>query len=217
MPAAYLLDLYDTLVFGEWAAWRAELAAVTGLTEDALAVAYQRTRPERNEGAFESPEADVGALLEAGGMLEPETTLVQRVIQAEASSGDRITLYDDALPTLAALRSRGARTSLVSNCSRGTREIVERLGIADAVDAMILSCEIGTRKPDATIYRNALDAIGAAPHDAVFVDDQTAYCDGARALGIDTRLIVRPTAAPAEGFAPTTNGHTVIAGLAELL
>jgi putative hydrolase of the HAD superfamily len=217
MTAAYLLDLYDTLVFGEWAAWRAELAAVTGLTEDALAVAYQRTRPERNAGAFETPEADVGALLVAAGIPEPEATLVQRVIQAEASFGDRVTLYDDALPTLAALRSRGARTSLVSNCSRGTREVVERLGIAEAVDAVVLSCEIGVRKPDATIYRNALDAIGAAPHDAVFVDDQTAYCDGARALGIDTRLIVRPTAEPAEGFAPTTNGHTVIAGLAELL
>jgi FMN phosphatase YigB (HAD superfamily) len=51
----------------------------------------------------------------------------------------------------------------------------------------------------------------------VFVDDQTAYCDGARALGIDTRLIQRPTATPFEGFAPSTNGHAVITGLAELL
>jgi putative hydrolase of the HAD superfamily len=218
MPAAaYLIDLYDTLVFGEWAAWRAELAAITGLTEDAIATAYHRTRPQRNEGAYETSEEDVGALLKAGGMTDPSEGLVRSVIDAEATFGDRVRLYDDALLSLAAIRGAGRRTALVSNCSKGTRQVVERLGLAAAVDAVVLSCEIGSRKPDPTIYHVALGAIGAQPHDAVFVDDQTPYCDGARALGIDTRLIVRPTAAPAEGFAPSTNGHRVIQALTDLL
>jgi putative hydrolase of the HAD superfamily len=217
VPTAYLLDLYDTLVYGEWATWRAELSVVTGATEDALAIAYERTRGPRNEGAFETPEEEVRALLAAGGITAPDADLVQRVLEAETSFGDRVSLYDDSLPTLAALRARGARTALVSNCSRGTRETVDRLGLAEAVDEVVLSCEIKARKPDPRIYRTALDTLGAEAPDAVFVDDQTPYCDGARALGIDTRLIVRPTAAPAEGFAPSMNGHTVIAALSELL
>jgi putative hydrolase of the HAD superfamily len=81
----------------------------------------------------------------------------------------------------------------------------------------VLSCELGARKPDPAIYRSALSALDARAGDAIFVDDQTAYCDGARALGIDTRLIQRPNAMPFEGFAPTTNGHTVITSLAELV
>jgi putative hydrolase of the HAD superfamily len=94
---------------------------------------------------------------------------------------------------------------------------VEQLGLPARFDAVILSFEVRVRKPEPGIYLAALKAIDADPTDAVFVDDQTAYCDGARALGIDTRLIVRDGAEPAEGFAPSTNGHTVIKDLTALL
>lgn len=217
MPAAYLLDLYDTLVFANWMAWWNELATVTGATEEQLATAYERTRRQRNEGAFESPDEEVRAVLAAGGMPDADDAIVQGVLAIETSFGGTISLYDDVMPTLAAMRATGIRTALVSNCNRSTRAIVERLGVVDAVDAVVLSCEIGANKPDPRIYRTALDALGVDATDAVFVDDQTAYCDGARAIGIDTRLIMRPEASPGEGFAPTTNGHAVITELAALL
>ena len=132
-------------------------------------------------------------------------------------SAVRVRLYDDSLPTVAALREQGIRTALVSNCSHATRPIVEQLGLPALFDAVVLSFELGVRKPEPGIYQAALHAIEADPADAIFVDDQAAYCDGARALGIDTRLIVRDGAHPAEGFAPSTNGHTVIADLSALL
>jgi len=216
MPAAYLLDLYDTLVSADWMAWWTQLGEITGATEDQLARGYERTRRARNDGAFATPEEEIRAVLVAGGT-DPSEALVGSVLAAETSLGTTITLFDDALPTLATLRARGVRTALVSNCNRSTRGIVERLGVVDAVDAVVLSCEVGSSKPDALIYRTALDALDVGPAQAVFVDDQTAYCDGARALGIDTRLIVRRDASPAEGFAPSTNGHTVITALSELL
>ncbi len=114
------------------------------------------------------------------------------------------------------LRERGVRTALVSNCSNATRPIVEQLGLPALFDAVILSFEVGVRKPEPGIYQAALRRSDAEPPDAVFVDDQTSYCDGARALGIDTRLIVRDGAQPAEGFAPSTNGHPVITDLTSL-
>ncbi len=217
MPVAYLLDLYDTLVYADWNAWWRTLQRVTGASQDALGAAYAETRKQRNEGAFETPEEEIGAILTGAGLPGSDSAVVQAVLEAEASFGEEIRLFDDTLPTLAALRAAGIRTALVSNCNRGTREIVQRLGIADAVDALVLSCEIGSSKPDARIYRTALDAVAVDAADAVFVDDQTAYCDGARAVGIDTRLIVRSDAHPAEGFAASTNGHAVINDLAALL
>jgi len=214
MQTAYLLDLYDTLAHGDWRSWRAELASITGLSQDEIGSAYERTRAARNRGAFESPAGDVAAILDAAGL---DAELADRVLKAETAFGDRIALYDDVLPTLARMRDAGHPTVIVSNCSWGTRPTVERLGLDHACDAVVLSCEVGAHKPEAAIYRTALDALDVAATDAVFVDDQTPYCDGARALGIGTRLIQRPTATPFEGFAPTTNGHTVITGLAELL
>jgi FMN phosphatase YigB (HAD superfamily) len=214
MPTAYLLDLYDTLAHGDWMSWREELASMTGLSQDEIGIAYERTRAARNRGEFESPAGDVAAILDAAGL---DAALAERVLEAETAFGDRIELYDDVMPTLARMREAGCPTVIVSNCSWGTRPSVERLGLDRACDAVVLSCEVGAHKPEAAIYRTALDALGVAPADAVFVDDQTAFCDGAKALGIDTRLIQRPTATPFEGFAPTTNGHPVITGLADLL
>jgi putative hydrolase of the HAD superfamily len=213
MPTAYLLDLYDTLAFGDWATWRDELASLTGLSQDEIGSAYERTRAARNRGEFESPAGDMNAILDAAGL---DASLADRVLEAEAAFGDRIALFDDVLPTLARMRGGGHSTVIVSNCSWGTRPSVERLGLDRACDAVVLSCEVGVHKPEPGIYQKALDALDVAA-DAIFVDDQTAYCDGARALGIDTRLIQRPAASPFEGFAPSTNGHTVITELAELL
>ncbi len=214
IPAAFLLDLYDTLAHGDWLSWRDELAAITGLSQDAIGDAYERTRAARNRGEFESPAGDVGAILDAAGL---DAGLADRILAQETAFAERITLYDDVLPTLARMRERGHATVIVSNCSWGTRPTVDRLGLEEACDAVVLSCEVGVHKPEPGIYQKALAAIGVAASDAIFVEDQTPDCDGARALGIDTRLIQRPIATPFEGFAPSTNGHTVITGLAELL
>jgi putative hydrolase of the HAD superfamily len=64
---------------------------------------------------------------------------------------------------------------------------------------VLLSFEVGVAKPDAGIYRAALDALGAQPEGSVFVDDQAGYCDGAEALGIRSILILRDDADPVEG------------------
>jgi putative hydrolase of the HAD superfamily len=108
-------------------------------------------------------------------------------------------LWDDSIPTLRGLRARGLRTAIVSNCDHWTRPIVDELGLEREADAIVLSFEVGVAKPDAGIYRAALDALGARPEEAVFVDDQAAYCEGAEALGIRSFLIVREDADPAEG------------------
>ena len=63
----------------------------------------------------------------------------------------------------------------------------------DEFDAVILSFEVRCMKPQPEIYRLALRGLGDPdPSRAVFVDDQVLYCDGARAVGLDTCLILRP-------------------------
>jgi len=214
---AILLDLYDTLVDGDWHGWRTTLSTLTGIDEDTLAMAYHVTRLERNTGAYPTADDSMRGLLMAAGLAAPTDELVRTAVEAEEDFGAFVRLYDDSLPTVAALRERGIRTALVSNCSHATRPIVEQLGLPELFDAVVLSFELGVRKPEPGIYEAALRAIEADPAEAIFVDDQAAYCDGARALGIGTRLIVREGARPADGFAPSTNGHTVIADLSALL
>jgi putative hydrolase of the HAD superfamily len=217
VPNAFLIDLYDTLVRSDWDRWRDELSRRAGVPLETLDHAFRETRAPRNTGAYPNLDESARAIIRAAGLRDDPETVRWWVDMDIRFMQTGIDLYDDSLPTVRALRERGAAAVLVSNCGPDTRYLVERLGLEAEFDALILSFEIGTRKPDRAIYEAALSSVGAQPSDALFVDDQADYCDGARAVGIDTRLIMRRGAHPAEGFAASTDGHSVIHDLATLL
>lgn len=191
---AVLLDLYDTIVWSEWFRLRDAIAAVIGDEMEAVRLqeAFERTRPARGVGTFDSVEGDMAAVLVAAGV-PYDAALVGELVELErAHLENGIHVYDDVLPVLASLRERGVKTALVSNCSHSTRPVVERLGFDEAFDRVVLSFEVRAMKPDPAIYRAALEQLGGVrPEHAVFVDDQPQYCDGAAAIGMDARLILR--------------------------
>lgn len=189
--AAVLIDLYDTLVWTDWPVLRERIEARAGLSGRRLLEAFERTRVARSVGTYGSLEGDLAEVLRASG-LERDDALVTELAQTiTAFLEGGVHLWDDSLPTLRELRARGLRTAVVSNCDHGTRPVVERLGLHEETDAVVLSFEAGVAKPEPGIYRRALEAVGAAPGEAAFVDDQLAYCEGAQAVGIRPFLIVR--------------------------
>jgi len=213
---AVLLDLYDTLVWTEWPKLRELIERRAGLSRRDLLEAFDRTRPERSVGAFGSMEGDFRAVLVAAGVADAEERAASLAELATGFLGDGVHLWDDSLPVLRELRSRGIGTAVVSNCDHGTRPVVERLGLADEADAVVLSFEAGVAKPDAGIYRIALEALGAGADEAVFLDDQARYCDGAAALGIATFIVLRHGTAPGEGVSEP-GGHAALPDLRSLL
>ena len=212
---AALIDLFDTLVWSEWRELRGGLAEALGVETRVLQGAYETTYTSRQTGVNGSAEGDIAELVLACG-LEPEPAFVRELTElVERHLAEHVHLYGDALPTLRALRERGVRTAVVSNCDHFARPLVEALGLKDEVDALVLSVEVGSHKPEAAIYLAALDALGARPEQAVFVDDQPPYLDGAAALGIGTRYIRRKNE-PWEGHRDP-GPHPVIESLAGLL
>ncbi|MFM8998520.1 MAG: HAD family hydrolase [Actinomycetota bacterium] len=198
-PAVALLDLYDTLVWSEWSSLRLRMEERLGLPTHRLMDAFAATIRERGTGAYGSPEGDLRAVLEAAEV-EPDADLLVELLAMERDHLETgIHFHEDALPVLRALRERGVPTALVSNCSHGTRTVVDRLGLEDEMDVVVLSFEARTMKPDPEIYLEALRRLGAAPEDAVFVDDQVAFIDGAEALGIPSLRIDRDLAEPPTG------------------
>jgi putative hydrolase of the HAD superfamily len=216
---AVLLDLYDTLVASDWHEWHREMSELLGVDRRVLRHAFDVTRPARSVGAYPDVETEMRAIVQATGIDDPPLELVRDLASREhAFMETRVRLHEDALPVVRELRRRGIGTALVSNCSHNTTPVVERLRLGKEFDAVILSFEVRARKPHPEIYRAALEALDVAPADAVFVDDQVPYCDGAADLGIGTRLIVRQESSPpVEGWASQTNGHQVVADLHPLL
>jgi putative hydrolase of the HAD superfamily len=215
---AVLIDLYDTLAWTEWPTMRAELEERFEIGEAALLRAFTSTREARSTGAYGSEEGDLAAILDAAG-IPADADLVRELNEArvKAFAENGVHLWGDSVPTLLELRARGLRTAIVSNCDHSTRPIVDELGLEHEADAIMLSFEVGVAKPDPGIYRAALDAVDAQAEEAVFVDDQVAYCRGAEALGIRSYLIRRGDADPAEGIFGAEGDLVVLHDLRSLL
>lgn len=86
----------------------------------------------------------------------------------------------------AVLRARqgGVRTGLVSN-SWGTRRYDRQL-LADLFDGVVISGEVGIRKPTPEIYELGAQRIGLEPEACVFVDDLPFNLEPASELGMAT-------------------------------
>ena len=211
---AVLLDLYDTIVWSEWGKLRDLIATRIGIDTKALTKAFEATRPARGVGTYPGADGDMVAVLQAAGVA-PTPELVRSLVDLEDDELTRgVHLYDDSLPVIRSLRERGVQTVLVSNCSHSTRPVIDRLRLEDAFDHVVLSFEAGVMKPHQGIYLKALDRAGVIdPSRAVFVDDQPGYCDGAAAVGIASRLILRPN----EDAPSDRHGHEVVTDLRSLM
>ncbi len=104
----------------------------------------------------------------------------------------RFVPYPDAAPTLAVLRAAGLRLAVVSNWDCSLRSVLAELGLAGAVDAVVVSAQVGAAKPDPEIYRVALAELRCRPQEAVFVGDSPDVdVEGARAAGVRGLLLDR--------------------------
>jgi putative hydrolase of the HAD superfamily len=81
-------------------------------------------------------------------------------------------------------RAAGVRTGLISN-SWGTRRYDREL-LAELFDGIVISGEIGIRKPASEIYELGARAVGLEPAACVFVDDLPFNLKPAAALGMAT-------------------------------
>lgn len=76
------------------------------------------------------------------------------------------------------------RTGLLSNMFSDLRQLMaEQWDMSDAFDEIIVSAEVGLMKPDARIFHLALQRLGVAPEEAVFIDDTERNVAAARSTG----------------------------------
>ncbi len=77
------------------------------------------------------------------------------------------------------------RIAVVSNEGRElTTHRVQKYQLNAFVDFFVSSCFVHYRKPDADIYRMALDIAQASPEQVVYVDDRALFVEVAQGLGI---------------------------------
>ncbi len=130
---------------------------------------------ERGEISSEEFDAQLVSLLRDDGYQVPESGVLQNLFAAMVPTGNLWDVADQ-------VRSSGVPVGLLSN-SWGT-DIYPRDRLASTFDVLVISAEVGMRKPDPQIYELACERIGKAPGQVAFVDDLPRNVEVARELGM---------------------------------
>lgn len=134
------------------------------------------TEFERGELAFEAFWQEVGRRL---GVPADQVTQFREDFYA----GDTLNL--ELLTQIRQWRKAGFKIGIISNAPPSLRMTLQhRLHIVDDFDHIVISAEVGVRKPHARIYEMAIEGLDVTAKEAVFVDDLTENIAGAQAAGL---------------------------------
>lgn len=124
-----------------------------------------------------------------------ETQLAERIAEHSGTPVDATGLLQrmfdsfEQAPAMTSLvlraRQSGVRTALLSNSWGNT---YPRDGWDDMFDAVVISGEVGLRKPDRAIFELVCAKLDVAPAESVFVDDMAANVEAAQTLGMTAIL-----------------------------
>lgn len=141
---------------------------------------------ERGECTIEEFERELAArLMSRDGRPVVADGLLARMFAATAPC-------DPMYAAVYAVREAGVRTGLLSN-SWGVGDYPRHL-FPGMFDAVVISAEVGMRKPEERIFRHAVGLLGLEPDECVFVDDLAANITAAEAIGMTGVLHRQPEA-----------------------
>lgn len=148
--------------------------------------------------AYSGGEDDLVVRFETGHLTEAEFALAfaQRLSEITGTSIESegllerlfgtLKLEDDMIAAVERARSAGFKTALLSN-SWGLglypRKVLDRI-----CDVVVISGEVGLRKPDPAIFTMTTEKLGLEPNTCVFVDDHPGHLKAAAETGMTTVL-----------------------------
>jgi putative hydrolase of the HAD superfamily len=99
------------------------------------------------------------------------------------------------VPSILRKLKKGYTLGVVSNLaySPAVSRTLERFGVTELFDAIIVSADVGWRKPSPKIFRKALQTMRISASETVYVGDELDHdIEGAMRVGMHTVLLKRP-------------------------
>ena len=136
-------------------------------------------RMERGELSLDDARSAIAALARESGLTVDPFDVFRHMSRGPI-------VREEMVQVLREVKAAGYATAIVTNNIREFRDGWRALlPLAETIDAVFDSCELGIRKPNPEIFRHVLRAMGEVPPArAVFLDDAPQNVASARALGI---------------------------------
>ena len=125
--------------------------------------------------------------------LGPDPALAARLVASyRAAAPARLAIFPDAEPLLERLGARYPLGLISNGPSELQRPKIEKFALERHFEVVLVSGELGIRKPDPRIFAMALEALGVSPAGCVFIgDNPTDDIAGARAFGLSAIWVNR--------------------------
>ena len=141
------------------------------------------------------------SILELYGITDEALRENGRKMLEEDDNG--VVFFEGVRETLEILKQQGFLLGIITDTANSISTKLswfEKAGIGHVWDSIISSQEVGVRKPDPNIYRAALQQLGVAPEQAVFIGHKKTELDGAHAVGMKTIALNFEAGAAADVF-----------------
>lgn len=169
---AVLFDFFGTLTrCVRRGAAHQDTADLLGCPADTLAEVLDRTYYQRASGGLGNAEATLRWVCGQAGVRPSDRAVRAAVASRHRAVRADTRLRDEAVPVLAALRQRGVRTGLISDCTHELPAFLPQLAVAPLLDVRVFSVQVGRCKPDPALYLAACQRLGLAPADCLYVGD----------------------------------------------
>ena len=196
MPAlrAVVFDFFGTLTRPvQRGPEHLETAQILGCDPQAMIALLDASYYRRASGGLGSAEDNLRWIAaRAGGHPSDEAVRAALACRFRAVRHDT-ELRDEAVPVLWALRLRGLRTAVVSDCTHELPTLLPMLPVAPLLDATVFSVEEGVCKPDPSIYLAACRRLGVTPEECLYVGDGGSHeLTGATGVGMTAVRLAAP-------------------------
>ena len=199
---AVILDLYGTLIDElmhpeanrlVYVQKRNEMADVLGVDKEEFAKEWTDAFYERMAGVFPSTKAVLTHICSRLGVEPSEERIAAGVTNRYEYVRSCLSPRSGVVETLAALRDRGYKVGLISNCTEEVSRLWDSTTFAPLFDVSVLSFDVGMAKPDPRIYELATERLGVAANDCLYVGDGSdGELSGAEEAGMTSVLMRAP-------------------------
>ncbi|MET8525504.1 HAD-IA family hydrolase [Micromonospora sp. NPDC005172] len=169
---AVLFDFFGTLTSSvQRGAAHLDTAELLGCPSETLSEVLNRTYYERASGRRGDAATTMRWVCAQAGVHPTDRALQAAVVSRHRAIRADTRLRADAVPVLAALRERGVRTGVISDCTHELPDFLPQLPVAPLLDVRVFSVQVGRCKPDAALYLTACRRLGLAPDACLYVGD----------------------------------------------
>ena len=172
MIKAVIFDMFETLIthFESPVYMAKQICADIGISEPKFREIWDTTDDDRTLGK-KTLEEVIETALRVNHRYSTE--LFESIIHKRKMSKIECFehLYPEIIPLLTAIKERGIKIGLITNCYFEERDVIVNSVLFEYFDAVCMSCELGMKKPDVRIFEKCVRDLQVEFEECIYVGD----------------------------------------------